>query len=128
MIAEKKDLVMLVDDEEHIVNSLKIYLEMEGFSVITANRGKKALEILETQIPSILLLDVMMPEMDGFEVLQEIRKNESLKNLPIVMLTAKSQDEDILRGFKEEVASYMTKPFNLDELVSTIRMILKKQN
>ncbi len=126
MTEAKKELIMIVDDEEHILNSLKIYLEMEGFEVMTADRGNKALKKIAERRPSLVLLDVMMPEMDGFEVLESIRKDKNLKTLPVVMLTAKSQDEDILRGYKEEVSSYMTKPFNLDELVDTINMILKK--
>ena len=121
---DKKHLILIIDDEEHILNSLKIYLTMEGFETVVANRGKQALELMNETKPSLVLLDVMMPEMDGFEVLSSIRKNDSLKDIPVVMLTAKAQDEDILKGYKEQVSSYITKPFNLDELVDTINMIL----
>jgi DNA-binding response OmpR family regulator len=124
---DKKHLILIVDDEEHILNSLKIYLTMEGFEVAIADRGKKALEFIEGTKPSLILLDIMMPEMDGFEVLSSIRKNDSMKDIPVVMVTAKSQDEDILKGYKEQVSSYITKPFNLDELVGTINTILSSK-
>ena len=122
---DNKNLILIVDDEEHILNSLKIYLGMEGFETITTDRGAKALSLMKENKPSLVLLDVMMPEMDGFEVLNSIRSDPDVKDIPVVMLTAKSQDEDILRGYNEQVSSYMTKPFNLDELVTTINMILK---
>ncbi len=124
MTNDVKKLILIVDDEEHILNSLKIYLSMEGFDVATADRGAKALDLMRENKPSLVLLDVMMPEMDGFEVLEAVRKDEQLKDLPVVMLTAKTQDVDILRGYNEKVSSYMTKPFNLDELVDTINMVL----
>lgn len=124
-VMSNKNLILIVDDEEHILNSLKIYLGMEGFETATADRGEKALSLMKEVKPSLILLDVMMPEMDGFEVLDSIRKDPDLKDIPVVMLTAKSQDEDILRGYNEKVSSYMTKPFNLDELVKTINMIIK---
>ncbi|MDQ7826762.1 MAG: response regulator [Candidatus Eremiobacteraeota bacterium] len=120
-----KELVLLVDDDEHILRSLEIYLKMEGFRVITANSGKKALEILHESRPDLIVLDIMMPEMDGFEVLGHIKNDPERKTIPVIMLTAKSQDIDVLKGYQEGIASYMTKPFNLNELVDNINLILE---
>ena len=126
----KESYLLIVDDDENILNSLRIYLNMEGYEVKVADRGAKAISIMETEpsLPSAVLLDVMMPEMDGFEVLKEIRSNDSLKSVPVIMVTAKSQDVDVLRGYQSEVASYITKPFNMDELVETLKLVIEKAN
>lgn len=123
---DKPGYLLIVDDDEHILHSLKLYLSMEGYEVETADRGLRALELMEKSRPSAVLLDVMMPEMDGFEVLAKMRESDVMKSIPVIMVTAKSQDMDVLRGYQADVSSYITKPFNMDELVDTLRMILEK--
>jgi len=120
--------VLLVDDDEQILRSLRVYLELENFTVDTADNGKEALKRLTEFKPDIIVLDIMMPEMDGFEVLEIMKNDASLKNIPVIMLTAKGQDVDVLKGYKMGASSYMTKPFNLNELVENIELVLKSEN
>jgi DNA-binding response OmpR family regulator len=124
-VARFKPKILLVDDDEHIVRSLEVYLKMEQFEVITASRGEEALQKVEDLTPDIILLDVMMPGMDGFEVLRKLRESSKTVQLPVIMLTAKGQDMDILTGYQLGAASYMTKPFNLTELVDNINMFFE---
>jgi two-component system alkaline phosphatase synthesis response regulator PhoP/two-component system response regulator VicR len=91
--------------------------------VVTAYDGKEALEKIATEKPDLVVLDVMMPYMDGFEVLQQLRKNPETRDLPVIMLTAKAQDTDVFRGYTSGVDLYLTKPFNPMELVSFVKRI-----
>lgn len=122
---ESKRLILLVDDDEHILRSLEIYLKMEEFQVITAAGGREALDILSETRPDLVVLDIMMPEVDGFQVLEFIKSKQEIRTVPVIMLTAKSQDVDVLKGYQEGIASYMTKPFNLNELVDNINLIFE---
>jgi two-component system, OmpR family, alkaline phosphatase synthesis response regulator PhoP len=122
---ENKRLILLVDDDEHILRSLEIYLKMEEFQVITAAGGREALDILSETRPDLVVLDIMMPEVDGFQVLEFIKSKQEIRTVPVIMLTAKSQDVDVLKGYQEGIASYMTKPFNLNELVDNINLIFE---
>ena len=120
-----KELILLVDDDEHILRSLEIYLKMEEFRVITASGGREAIDILNETRPDLIVLDIMMPEIDGFQVLEHIKGRPETRTVPVIMLTAKSQDVDVLKGYQEGIASYMTKPFNLNELVDNINLIFE---
>jgi len=122
---KNRELILLVDDDEHILRSLEIYLKMEEFRVMTAPGGKEALDVLKDTKPDLIVLDIMMPEVDGFQVLEYIKGDSRIKNVPVIMLTAKSQDIDVLKGYQEGIASYMTKPFNLNELVDNINLIFE---
>jgi DNA-binding response OmpR family regulator len=124
-IKKNRELILLVDDDEHILRSLEIYLKMEEFRVMTAPGGKEALDVLKETKPDLIVLDIMMPEVDGFQVLEYIKGDSRIKNVPVIMLTAKSQDIDVLKGYQEGIASYMTKPFNLNELVDNINLIFE---
>lgn len=115
--------VLVVDDDEHILRSLAQYLELEEFSVRTASGGAEALALVEEEKPDLMVLDVMMPEMDGFEVLENLRRNPETEKLPVIMLTARDQHGDVLKGYQMGVSSYMVKPFNLDELVEVINQV-----
>ncbi len=115
--------VLVVDDEPHILKSLAQYLEMEDFDVETASSGPEALEKVESVSPDLMVLDVMMPGMDGFEVLEKIRANEETASIPVIMLTAKDRSSDVMRGYELGASSYLVKPFNLDELVETIQQV-----
>ncbi len=115
--------VLVVDDDEHILRSLAQYLELEEFSVKTASGGAEALALVESDRPDLVVLDVMMPEMDGFEVLENLRRKPETEKLPVIMLTARDQHGDVLKGYQMGVSSYMVKPFNLDELVEVINQV-----
>lgn len=119
--------VLLVDDDEQILRSLRVYLELEKYQVETAKDGKTALELMNSFKPGILVLDIMMPEMDGFEVLEIVKSNPETSKVPVIMLTAKGQDVDVLKGYKMGASSYMTKPFNLNELVENIELVLNAE-
>ena len=116
--------VLLVDDDDQILRSLKVYLELEKYQVTTAQSGKEALEKMKSEKPEIVVLDIMMPEMDGFEVMERMKKDSELSDIPVIMLTAKGQDVDVLKGYQMGAKSYMTKPFNLNELVENIELVL----
>lgn len=115
--------IVVVDDDEHILRSLAQYLELEEFSVRTASGGAEALALVEADKPDLVVLDVMMPEMDGFEVLENLRRKPETEKLPVIMLTARDQHGDVLKGYQMGVSSYMVKPFNLDELVEVINQV-----
>ena len=115
--------ILAVDDERHIVRLVQVNLERAGYQVVTAFDGREALEKVESEQPDLVVLDVMMPYMDGFEVLQTLRKNQSTRDLPVIMLTAKAQDADVFRGWQSGVDCYLTKPFNPMELISFVKRI-----
>lgn len=117
--------ILAVDDEKHIVRLVQVNLERQGYQVVTANDGKEALQKVEEEHPDLLVLDVMMPYMDGFEVLQNLRRNPNTANIPVIMLTAKAQDQDVFRGWQSGVDCYLTKPFNPMELISFVKRIFK---
>ena len=117
--------ILAVDDERHIVRLVQVNLERAGYQVVTAFDGKDALEKVEAEQPDLVVLDVMMPYMDGFEVLQNLRKNPSTRELPVIMLTAKAQDADVFRGWQSGGDCYLTKPFNPMELISFVKRIFK---
>lgn len=119
--------ILAVDDERHIVRLVQVNLERAGFEVVTAFDGKEALEKVESENPDLVVLDVMMPYMDGFEVLKELRKNQATRSLPVIMLTAKAQDADVFRGWQSGVDCYLTKPFNPMELITFVKRIFKGQ-
>lgn len=115
--------ILACDDEKNIVRLIQVNLERAGFNVITASDGKEALHKVLHEHPDLVVLDVMMPYMDGFEVLQKLRRNPSTRDIPVVMLTAKAQDADVFRGWQSGVDCYLTKPFNPGELLSFVKRI-----
>jgi two-component system KDP operon response regulator KdpE len=117
---------MVVDDEAAIVRLLRATLESEGYAVVSADRGSLALKMLDDERPDLLVLDVMMPEMSGFEVLRQIRTASQHSQIPVVMLTARTGDVDKLQGFQSGADDYVTKPFNPDELLARIAAILRR--
>ncbi|MCC6445456.1 MAG: response regulator [Armatimonadetes bacterium] len=119
--------ILAVDDEKHIVRLVQVNLQRAGYEVVTANDGKEALEKVESERPDLVVLDVMMPYMDGFEVLRNLRSNPSTRELPVIMLTAKAQDADVFKGWQSGVDCYLTKPFNPMELLSFVKRIFKAQ-
>lgn len=116
--------VLVCDDERHIVRLIQVNLERQGYTVVTAFDGKEGLEKVKSEKPNLLVLDVMMPYMDGFEVLKNLRRDPETENLPVVMLTAKAQDKDVFEGYHYGADMYLTKPFNPMELVTFVKRIL----
>ncbi|MBQ3426983.1 MAG: response regulator transcription factor [Clostridia bacterium] len=115
--------VLVVDDDINIVKLIKLYLEKESFTVITAHNGHDALELFRHENPSIIILDIMMPEMDGNQVCREIRKTS---DVPIIMLTAKGETFDKVLSLELGADDYMVKPFETKELVARIKAILRR--
>ncbi|MEN6371446.1 MAG: response regulator [Armatimonadota bacterium] len=115
--------ILAVDDEKHIVRLVQVNLERQGYEVVTANDGKEALEKVKAEHPDLVVLDVMMPYMDGFEVLQNLRRDPATRDIPVIMLTAKAQDADVFKGWQSGVDCYLTKPFNPMELISFVKRI-----
>ncbi len=123
MVMSATQKILVVDDDEHILRSLSQYLELEDFDVVSASSGPEALQLFEQEKPDLLVLDVMMPGMDGFQVLESLRQNPETAHVPVLMLTARDQHNDILKGYQMGATSYLVKPFNLDELVEAIREV-----
>lgn len=119
----KDRLVLVVDDEQRIVNFVRMNLELEGCRVIAASNGREALERVRDNLPDILLLDIMMPGMDGFEVLRRLRQ---FSTVPVIVLTAKDQEDDRIQGLELGADDYIGKPFSHRELLSRIRAVLRR--
>ncbi len=117
--------VLVVDDEPNIVLSLKFLISQEGYEVRTANCGEGALKALAEQIPDLILLDVMMPKPDGYEVCQIVRSTPEWQDIPVIMLTAKGRDVEKEKGFAMGADDYIIKPFATKDLVSKVHAILK---
>ena len=115
--------VLIADDEKHIREILKMYCEKEGFDVIEAADGAEAILKVQSEKPDILILDIMMPVMDGLEVCKQVRK---MSDLPIIMLTAKDEDDDRILGLEIGADDYITKPFNSREVVARIKAVLRR--
>ncbi len=124
----RKQLVLVVDDEAPIVRLLRATLEADDFAVITADRGTVALELLNVERPDLIVLDVMMPDMNGFETLRRIRSESQVPKVPVIMLTARTGDVDKLQGFQSGADDYVTKPFNPDELLARITAVLRRSS
>lgn len=120
----KKYKIMVIDDEPDIVRLVKISLEMANFEVVEAFSGKEALEKLKTTVPDLFLLDIMMPEMNGYEVCQKLKTDDQTKEIPVVMLTAKGQKGDAEQGLKVGADDYIIKPFDPYELGEQVHEIL----
>lgn len=120
-----KSRVLIVDDEPNILVVLEFLLNKEGYQVLKAANGIEALEIIEKEQPAIVVLDVMMPEMDGFEVAKKIRENPNYQNIRIIFLTAKGTDADRFKGYDYGGEVYLTKPFDNDDFVTTVNEVME---
>ena len=119
----RKHLILVVDDEPSIVRLVRAKLQADGYAVVTAANGEEALARLDDERPDLIVLDLMMPGMDGFETLRRIR---SVSQAPVVMLTARAGDADKLRGLQGGADDYVTKPFNPDELSARVAAVLRR--
>ncbi|MCG7336175.1 response regulator transcription factor [Sporosarcina sp. ACRSM] len=115
--------ILLVDDERRMLDLLELFLEPHGFKCIKADNGKKGLEIAEKEKVSLVLLDVMMPDLDGWEVCKKIRE---LSTIPVIMLTARSDKSDLVKGLEFGADDYITKPFDERELVARVNALLRR--
>jgi two-component system KDP operon response regulator KdpE len=115
--------ILVVDDEPRMIGFIRMNLELEGYQVLEAHSGLDALEMIRTQLPDLVLLDVMMPELDGFETLRMLRE---FSNVPVIMLTAKGEEDDKVYGLELGADDYVTKPFGSRELSSRVRAVLRR--
>ncbi len=117
------ETILIVDDEQHIIDLAKLYLEQEGFKTTSANDGRDALQKILHEKPNLVVLDLMLPELDGWEVCRRVRAES---DVPIIMLTARSDDIDRIVGLELGADDYLTKPFNPRELVARVRAIMRR--
>jgi len=115
--------ILVVDDEERMVRFIRLNLEYDGFRVVEAFNGTQAIEQVRNSLPDLVLLDIMMPDIDGFEVLRVVRE---ISSVPVIMLTAKGEEDDRVRGLEYGADDYITKPFSPRELVSRVRAVLRR--
>ncbi|MGK7922730.1 MAG: response regulator transcription factor [Trichodesmium sp.] len=118
--------LMLVDDDPNLILLVKDYLEFRGYQVTTAENGREALELLEQEIPELIICDVMMPEMDGYTLVQHIRENPDTEWVPVLFLSAKGQSQDRVKGLNTGADVYIVKPFEPEELVAQVESSLKQ--
>ncbi len=119
-----KKTIMVVDDNPDIVAIVKTILEGKGYNVLSASSGAQLLNLLESTKPDLIILDIMMPEMDGLEVLSRLKALTETASIPVILLTAKVQYEDVLGGYKLGADYYITKPFTSTQLVNGINLLL----
>ena len=115
--------ILLVDDEPNLLHAVQLYLEDEGYLVLTARNGFEALEVVREKLPDLVVLDVMMPEMNGFDTLQRIRE---ISSVPVIMLTVRGEEADKVRGLSLGADDYVTKPFSQRELATRIQAVLRR--
>ena len=116
--------VLIADDEPNILISLEYLMKREGYRVVLAHDGQEACDLIARECPDLVLLDVMMPKKTGFEVCHEIRANETFKDMPILLLTAKGRDTDVAKGLAMGANDYMIKPFSTKDLAQKVRDLL----
>lgn len=116
--------ILIVDDEPNIVMSLEYLFKKKGFEVYIARDGNEALELLENTIPDVILLDVMMPNVDGYQTIKRIKENEQLTHVKVVFLSAKSKESDITKGLNLGADKYLLKPFSSKKIVAEINELL----
>ncbi|MFC4263268.1 PleD family two-component system response regulator [Ferruginibacter yonginensis] len=116
--------ILVVDDDPYILMSLEFLMKKNGYDVMVARNGNEALELLNQSVPNLVLLDIMMPDVDGYEICKHIKKTEALKNIHVIFMSAKTKDADIKKGYEVGAALYVKKPFSTRELVKNIQEIL----
>lgn len=119
--------VLVVDDDPHVLQLLRVNFELEGYDVVSANNGEEALKVIASKKPDILVCDIMMPGMDGLEVVRRVRSKGSTKDLPIVMVSAKAQQGDVAAGDDAGADAYVTKPFDPQDLLDVVERLLKRR-
>ena len=120
--------ILVIDDDEAINELVKVNLELSGYDVLCANDGIKGFALAKQELPDLIILDIMMPDVDGYTVAKRVREYEPTKNIPILMLTALNMLEDKVKGFDIGVDDYLVKPFEMEELLVRVRALLKRTN
>ena len=124
-MAEEKKRVLCIEDDTEMIDLIRLILERKGFEVLEAVGGKEGLEMSRREMPDLILLDLMMPEVDGWEVFRQVRADEQLKDIPVIVVTAKAQSIDIVLGLHiAKVDGYVTKPFGPQELLKSVNKVL----
>ncbi|WP_234121078.1 response regulator transcription factor [Clostridium hydrogenum] len=118
--------ILVVDDEEHIIQLIKFNLEKNGYKVISAIDGIEGLKIAKSERPQLVLLDLMLPGLDGYDVCREIRKDNNISNMPVIMITAKGEELDKILGLELGADDYITKPFSVRELMARVKAVLRR--
>jgi DNA-binding response OmpR family regulator len=121
-----KKKILVVDDEDDILHFLELVLKEKGYEVVTAANGHEALTTAQIEKPDLVLLDIMMPQMDGWEVLKLLRVDEETANIPVAMLSARTEAKDRVQGLQEGAIDYICKPFSLQELLGKIEAIFSQ--
>lgn len=116
--------ILVVDDDPYILMSLEFLMKKEGFDVRVARNGTEALEIINRDLPSLVLLDIMMPDVDGYAICSQVKKSDKLKQIKIVFLSAKSKESDIQKGYDMGASLYVTKPFSTRDLMKKVKELL----
>ncbi len=128
MDAQTKKRILCIEDEEEMIDLIRLILTRRGFDVRGANGGKEGLEIIRKDHPDLILLDLMMPDMDGWEVYQQMKADESTKDIPVIVVTAKAQSIDKVLGLHiAKVDDYIAKPFSPQELLNSVDKVLARQ-
>ncbi|HET6866333.1 MAG TPA: response regulator [Solirubrobacteraceae bacterium] len=125
--ADGAPTILVADDEEDLRELVTYRLSRSGYQVIGAGDGQEALELAAARTPDLMVLDVMMPKLDGYELTRRVRAEAALRSIPVILLTARSQESDIDRGFEVGADDYLKKPFNPDELVARVRAVLGRR-
>ena len=118
--------VLICDDDPAILRVLQVNLEVEGYETLLAHHGEEAVEVATAEHPDLVILDIMMPRMDGYQTCNALKANDSTKDIPVVFLSAKAQDADIEKGKSYDVEDYLTKPFDPDTLIEVVERVLSK--
>jgi len=122
-VASRKPCVLVVDDDVQILRYIRRTLELEGYQTLTATDGRTALEVMEQETPGLILLDIMLPEIDGYSVCERIRE---FSTVPIIMVTARDNDEEKVKGLELGADDYITKPFSIVELLARVKAVLRR--
>jgi CheY-like chemotaxis protein len=125
MADDGKKRILICDDDPVILRLLQVNLELEGYEPLLAHHGEQAVEVATAERPDLVILDIMMPRMDGYEACQHLKANDSTKDIPVIFLSAKAQPSDVERGKSFGVAEYLTKPFDPTELLEVVERLAR---
>ena len=123
-MAEGMKRILICDDDPVILRLLEVNLELEGYDVLTAHHGEEAFEIASRELPDLVILDIMMPRLDGYQTCQKLKAQPSTEQIPIVFLSAKAQQSDIEKGRSFGVSDYLTKPFDPNDLLDVVERLV----
>ncbi|MDQ3964522.1 MAG: response regulator [Actinomycetota bacterium] len=123
--AENEKRILVADDDPVILRLIQVNLELEGYQVLTANNGEEAIAAANTETPDLVILDIMMPRLDGYQTCERLKADDATKDIPVVFLSAKAQQADIEKGKSYGVEEYLTKPFDPTELLEVVERLVR---